>query len=104
MVKATPLAAVFLVTLGVRLATPATLTNVERQRMVAHLEMTGSWLHDEVHELSAAQLQFRPAQDAWSILEVVDHLVVSEAVYWQDLQKALKAPLVSSPRDRKSVV
>jgi len=60
--------------------------------------MTGSWLDDEVRGLSAAQLQFRPAPDAWSILEVVDHLVVSEAVYWQDLQKALKAPPASSPR------
>jgi hypothetical protein len=76
----------------------APVTSLERQRLVAHLEMTGSWLRDEVRGLSAAQLQFRPAPDAWSILEVVDHLVVSEDVYWQDLQKALKAPPASSPR------
>ncbi len=68
------------------------LTDVERQRLVAHLEMTERWLADEVSGLSSAQLQFRPAPDAWSILQVIDHLVVVGPIYWQDLQKAMKAP------------
>lgn len=64
----------------------------ERQQVVAHLEMTGSWLVDEVAGLSAAQLRFRPAPGAWNILEVLDHLVVCGPIYWQDLRKALDAP------------
>ena len=64
------------------------LTAVERQQLVAHLEMTGSWLEDELSGLSTAQLAFRRAPDAWTILEVFDHLVVVGPIYWKDLQKA----------------
>jgi hypothetical protein len=77
---------------GASSAPAAPLTKIERQHLVAHLEMTGSWLFDEVSGLSPAQLKFRPAQGSWSILEVVDHLVVAEPIYWQDLQKAMQAP------------
>jgi DinB superfamily len=68
------------------------LTDLERQRLIAHLEMTERWLLDEVSRLSPAQLAFRPAPDAWSIMQVVDHLVVVGPIYWQDLQKAMQGP------------
>jgi hypothetical protein len=68
------------------------LTELERQRLVAHLEVTASWLVDEVSGLTPAQLQFRRAPNEWSILQVVEHLVVVGPIYWQDLQKAMKAP------------
>jgi hypothetical protein len=70
----------------------APMTALERQRLVAHLEMTASWFVDEVSRLSPAQLAFRPAPESWTILEVIDHLVVVGPIYWEDLQKALKAP------------
>jgi len=75
----------------------ATLTRPERQRLIAHLEMTMSWLSDEVSRLSSPQVQFRPAAGAWNILEVVEHLVVAEPIYWQDFQKAMKAPPRTGP-------
>ena len=50
--------------------------------------MTGSWLEDELSGLSTAQLAFRRAPEAWTILEVFDHLVVVGPIYWKDLQKA----------------
>jgi hypothetical protein len=75
----------------------ASLTPLERQRLVAHLEMTGSWLADEVSGLSPAQLQFRPAPEAWSILEVVEHLTVADPIYWRQLHEAMQAP----PRSRR---
>jgi hypothetical protein len=65
---------------------------LERQRLVAHLELTGRWLAGEVSGLSPAQLQFRPAPGAWSVIEVVEHLLVAEPIYWQDLRKAVQAP------------
>lgn len=68
------------------------LTDLERQRLAAHLEMTAGWLADEVSGLSAAQLEFRPAAEAWTILQVLEHLVVVRSIYWDDLQKAMKAP------------
>jgi hypothetical protein len=67
------------------------LTELERQRLAAHLAMTGSWLEDELSGLSSAQLGFRRAPDAWTILEVFDHLVVVGPIYWKDLQNATPA-------------
>lgn len=64
------------------------ISEVERQRLVAHLEMTGSWLEDELSGLSTAQLDFRRAPGAWTILEAFDHLVVVGPIYWKDLQNA----------------
>jgi len=92
------MAVVCLLALGASSAPAASMTHLERQRLVAHLEMTESWLLDEVRGLSTAQLQFRPAPEAWSILEVVEHLVVAETVYWQDFEKAMKAPPASQVR------
>ena len=86
------IAAAIWLALGAGSAPATPLTPMERQHLVAHFQMTGSWLADEVSGLSPAQLKFRPAPGSWSILEVVDHLVVSEPIYWQNLQDAMKAP------------
>jgi hypothetical protein len=81
-----------LVLISVATSSAAPLTERERQRLIAHLEMTASWLVDEASGLSAGQLSFRRAAEAWTILEVIDHLLVVGPIYWQDLQSALKAP------------
>src|SRR5512134_2180350 len=78
--------------LGAGTSVAAPMTTLERQRLVAHLEMTASWFVDEISRLSPAQLAFRPTPGSWTILEVIDHLVVVAPIYWQDLQNALKAP------------
>ena len=52
------------------------------------MEMTARWLEDEVSGLSPRQLAYRPSSTVWSILEVVDHLVVVGPIYWKDLQNA----------------
>jgi hypothetical protein len=64
----------------------------ERQRLLAHLEMTEGWLVDEVSGLSSGQLRFRATPDSWNVLDVVEHLAVAETQYWQHLQESLKAP------------
>ena len=79
--------------LGAGTSVAAPMTALERQRLVAHLEMTASWFVDEVSRLSPAQIVFRPTPESWTILEVIDHLVVVGPIYWQDLQNALKAPV-----------
>ena len=78
------------------------MTPLERQRLIAHLEMTSGWLIDEVSRLSDAQLRFRPSEDAWSVLEVLEHLVVVQPIYWRDLQDAVKPPsgaIAATPDD-----
>jgi hypothetical protein len=76
-------------------AAEAQLTALERQRLIAHLDMTASWLEDELAGLSAAQMTFRPAPGAWNILDVLDHLVVVGPIYWRDLRNA--KPVKSAP-------
>lgn len=68
------------------------LTDLERERLVAHLQMTASWLEDELSNLSPAQLEFRRAQGTWNILEVLEHLVVVGPIYWKDLMDAVTGP------------
>ena len=70
----------------------AQLLELDRQRLVAHLEMTASWFTDEVANLSEAQLDFRRAPGAWSIRQVIEHLIVVGPIYWKDLQTAVHAP------------
>jgi hypothetical protein len=68
------------------------LTPGDRQRLVAHLEMTESWLVSEVSGLSPAQLTYRMTPDSWSVTDVVEHLAIAEPQYWKQLQDSLKQP------------
>ena len=89
-----------LVVLAAGMKGEASITEIERQRLLAHLAMTSAWLLDEVAGLSEAQLAFKPTKEAWSIAEVLDHVVVVAPIYWQDLQRALAtAPTDLAPRD-----
>ena len=69
------------------------LTAPERQRLLAHLEMTEAWLVDETAGLTVDELKFRATSDSWSVLDVVEHLAIAEPQYWQQLQESLKAPI-----------
>ena len=69
------------------------LTPGDRERLVAHLEMTESWLVSEVSGLSAAQISFRMTPDSWSVTDVVEHLAIAEPQYWTQLQNSLKQPV-----------
>jgi hypothetical protein len=82
--------------LPLEFASAAPLTELERQRLVAHLEMTSAWFPDEVSGLSPAQLQFRPAPGVWSILEVVEHLNITSPIYWRQFHEAMEGPAVRS--------
>jgi hypothetical protein len=86
------------VALCLALASPAAaqMSDLDRERLVAHLEMTSGWLIDELSGLSPAQLEFRRAPDTWGILENLEHLVLVSQIYWDDLQRAVKA----GPSDR----
>lgn len=68
------------------------MTTGDRQRLLAHLEMTESWVVSEVEQLSEAQLRFRMTPDTWSITDVVEHLSIAEPQYWKQLQDSMKQP------------
>lgn len=69
------------------------LTPGERQRLIAHLEMTESWLASELDGLSDAQLAFKATPDSWSIANVVEHLAIAEPQYWTQLESSLEDPV-----------
>lgn len=68
------------------------MTERDREDLVSHLQMTESWLVDEVSPLSPEQLKFRMAAGKWTIAEVVEHLVIADPTYWQLLQDGMKQP------------
>ncbi len=78
----------------------APMTDRDRERLIAHLQMTGSWLQDEVAHLSQAQLDYRSAPDKWTIAEVVQHLVIAEPSYWKLLQNGVHQPHAAGFRSR----
>jgi DinB family protein len=91
-----PHAAALLLATTILLPAPAVagpMTPGERQRLIAHLEMTESWLASEVEGLSDAQLTFKSALDKWSVKDVVEHLAIAEPQYWTNLQDSLKEPV-----------
>lgn len=87
---------VLLTTIGTALLAASlaaeSMTDGDRQRLLAHLDMTESWLLSELEGLSPAQLRFRMAPDSWSIMDVVEHLAIAEPQYWDRVQKSLKQP------------
>ena len=76
--------------ISLTLLNAAPMSKPERQHVVAHLELTESWLADEVSNLSPAQLTYRYAPGKWTILDVVEHLTLAEPMYWSGLQKSMK--------------
>jgi hypothetical protein len=70
----------------------APMTDGERQRLLAHLDMTENWLVSEISDLSDEQLRFRRAPDTWNIMDVVEHLAIAEPQYWKHLQDSTRQP------------
>jgi hypothetical protein len=71
------------------------MTTGERQRLVAHFEMTEAWLDDEVKNLSPAQVKFKMTPESWSVEEVVMHLAIAEPQYWDQFKQSLAKPVQS---------
>jgi hypothetical protein len=69
------------------------MTEGERQRLLAHLEMTEAWLASELGGLSPAQLSFKMSPESWSIREVVEHLAIAEPQYWKQVEDSMARPL-----------
>jgi hypothetical protein len=82
-----PLAALLL-SLPLHAAKPEDL---DRQRLIAHFEMTNSWIADEVANLSPAQQHFRASAQSWNIIDCVEHLTLAEPEYWKLYQSSMKA-------------
>jgi uncharacterized protein DUF664 len=82
-------------TVAVAIAVPARAQGIQegdRQRLLAHLEMTERWLVSELEGLSPEQLTFHMTPESWNIMEVVEHLAIAEPQYWQRVRESMKQP------------
>jgi len=78
----------------------APMTKAEREHLIAHLEMTQSWIVDETARLSRAHLLYHPTAEQWSVIDVLEHLNLAEPIYWNQFKDAMKA----APSDKKHPV
>jgi len=79
----------------------STLSQQERKFCVNTLKETRSELVKSVKELSPAQLDFRPAAGKWNIRECLYHIALSEKMFSEQLQTAMKEP--ANPEKRSAI-
>jgi len=80
-------------------AIAAPMSEVERQHLIAHLEMTAGWIDSETAYLSKAQLAYHASPERWSVIDVLEHLNIAEPIYWQQFNDAVKLPLAAKKSD-----
>jgi DinB family protein len=64
----------------------------DRQRLLAHLDMTENWLVSELDGLTNDQLKFHMSPESWNIMEVVEHLAIAEPQYWEQVKESMRQP------------
>ena len=64
------------------------LSAVDRQAGIAHLERTRAGIVEAVRGLSAAQLNFKPGSETWSIAENLEHIALAEDFVHQIIDQA----------------
>ena len=80
------------------------LTPEERDRALKYLETTRAGVLDATKGLSAAQWNFKPAPDRWSVAEVTEHIAAAED-FLMDMvnEKVMKAPARTEAEDVKAI-
>lgn len=82
-------------------AVPATetLTQAERDKAIAELEGSKKAFLDATKGLSAAQWNFKPAADRWSVAECADHIALAEGfIFGRITDGVMKTPLTPEKR------
>ena len=77
------------------------LSKKERKYAADHMKNTKADLQDALKGLTAAQLDYKPAADRWSVKECVYHIAISEKNLWAMLEKSMKEP--ANPEKKKDV-
>ncbi|MFM2362150.1 MAG: hypothetical protein RLZZ316_1052 [Bacteroidota bacterium] len=77
------------------------LTKKEKKFAAKYLKETHKGLEQAISGLTAAQMDFKPAADKWSIKECVYHLALSETNLWAWIDGVIKAP--ANPEKRSAI-
>lgn len=70
------------------------LTTAERTYLLDQLEATRKAMVSSIEGLSAAQWQFRPGPNVWSVQECAEHIILSEAFIRDAALQITKTPVV----------
>lgn len=74
-------------------ANGGSLSKAEREFLIQYMQQTKKKLLDEISGLSEAQMKFKPTPFTWSILEVAEHLALSEDVLYSLVtERVMKSP------------
>lgn len=95
------LALLLLATVAATVAVTAeTLTQADRDKAVAELEGSRQAFLDATKGLSAAQWNFKPAPDRWSVAECAEHIALSEDfIFGFVTDQVMKSPAAPEKRD-----
>jgi uncharacterized damage-inducible protein DinB len=78
-------------------------TAEDRATAVAYLQKTEAGVIDAAKGLSAAQLNFKPAPDRWSVAEVLEHIAAAEDMLMGMVhEQVMKAPATPVAEDAKA--
>lgn len=66
-----------------------------------YFQQTYTGLEQSVSGLTADQLNFKPAEDKWSINQCLEHIVLTERMLFDEARKTMETP--ASPKRRKDV-
>lgn len=76
------------------------LTQGDRDFTVSALHATRKLFLDSVAGLSPAQLNWKPSKEVWSVMEVAEHIAISDELIPQMAAKAMQSP--AAPEKRKA--
>lgn len=72
----------------------------DRGALVSHLQKTRKALDDATKGLTAAQWNYKPAPDRWSVAECLEHIALSEDFLFQVItDKVMKTPAAPEKKD-----
>lgn len=84
-------------------ANAAGLSATDKDEGMAQLNRTRAMLMEATKDLSDAQWNFKPAPDKWSILEVLEHIVLTEdALRGNIVNNVLRAPVTNTSAAAKA--
>ena len=86
--------ALFLASFGAIAGQAQEVSPAEKDRALSYLESTKKGVLDATKGLSAAQWNFKPAPDRWSVAEVMEHIAAAEDMLRGAAQQVMKSPAV----------
>jgi len=79
------------------------LTEKERTYLVDYLTTTKDRLQKDVKGLSAAQLNFKPDPERWSVAECIEHIAVTEHTNMDRVMETLKTDANAADRSKITI-